>query len=232
MNRLKRLFIVIILIIAGQSAIATEAEVGGMFNLNVNKKFNDYFFVSFQNHLWLDHNFTKMERYMIGANLKTTLVKKHLFFDAYYYYRYRNITGSENTHRYQFGLSGGYALPKVKFSAVSKMESNHIFMVSKEHFNNTYYWRNRLSVIGILKNNNKVSPFGAVEVFNKMNWRKEFNKEHGYINKKGVELIWIDLGVDYKINDTFSLTFIVKEQLNLFIQRYSTMFGVACSVNL
>ena len=141
MNRLKRLFITIVLIIAGQSAMAAESEVGGMFSLTLNKQFNDYFSANIQNHLWLDRNFTGLERYMGGINLKTTLVKKYLYFDAFYWYRFRNKNGKEHTHRYQFGLSGGYSLPRVKFSAVSKRESNHVFSNGNKPFN-IYYWRN------------------------------------------------------------------------------------------
>lgn len=232
MNRLKKLLIIVILFISGQTAFAAEAESGGMFHLILNKQFNDYFNINFQQHLWLEQNFTRMERYMVGANFKTTLVKKHLFFDAYYYYRYRNRNGhSENTHRYQFGLSGGYSLPRIKFSGVSKMESNHVFVSANDPFN-IFYWRNKITLNGILKNNEKISPFGGVEVFNRLNWREEFNKERGYKNQKGVELIWLDLGVDYKINNTFIMNFTIREQIMFFTPRYSTMFGVGCVINL
>ena len=232
MNRLKKLLIIVILLISGQTAFAAEAESGGMFHLILNKQFNDYFNINFQQHLWLEQNFTRMERYMVGANAKTSIIKKHLFFDTYYYYRYRNVGGnSEHTQRIQFGLSGGYSLPKVKFSAVSKMEANFVSISGNDPFN-IYFWRNRLAVNGILKNNDKVSPFCAIEVFNQMNWREEFNRERGYENKKGVERLWIDLGVDYKINKTFLMTFTIREQLALFSKRYSTMFGIGCVVNL
>ena len=231
MNRLKRLFIAVVLIIAGQSAIAAEAEVGGMFSLTLNKQFNDYFSANIQNHLWLDRNFTGLERYMGGINFKTTLVKKYLYFDAFYWYRYRNKNGNEHTHRYQFGLSGGYSLPRVKFSGVSKMESNHVFLNGNAPYN-IYYWRNRVAVNGILKNNDKVSPFGGIEVFNLLNWREEFNLSRGHVNKKGVELIWLDFGVDYKINKTFTMTFMVREQIMFFSPKYSTMLGASCKINL
>lgn len=232
MNRLKKFCIIILLVFTGHIVKAADAESGGMFHLILNKQFNDYFNINIQNHLWLEQNFTRMERYMIGANFKTSIIKKHLFFDVYYYYRYRNINGhSENTQRIQFGFSGGYTLPRVKFSGVSKMESNFVVISANDPFN-IYFWRNRLAINGILKNNDKVSPFCAVEVFNQLNWREEFNRERGYENKKGVERLWIDLGVDYKINKTFLMTFTIREQIALFSQRYSTMFGVGCVINL
>ena len=52
MNSLKRLFIVIVLVFAGQSAMAAEAEAGGMFSLTLNKEFNEYFSANIQNHLY------------------------------------------------------------------------------------------------------------------------------------------------------------------------------------
>ena len=91
MNRLKKICIIILLVFTGHIVKAADAESGGMFHLILNKQFNDYFNINVQNHLWLEQNFTRMERYMIGANFKTSIIKKHLFFDAYYYYRYRNI---------------------------------------------------------------------------------------------------------------------------------------------
>ena len=239
MNRVKKILIAFTLIFTWQSAVAAEAEVGGMFALTLNKSFNDYFSMNIQNHLWLEENFTHMERYMVGANFKTALIKKHLYFEALYYYRYRNRSGhSENTHRYQFGLSGVFSLPRVKLSGVSKMESNHVFISANDPFN-IYFWRNKLAINGILKNNNRISPFGSIEVFNQLNWREDFNKMRGYTNQKGVERIWIDLGVDYKINKNFILTFSVKEQIIFNLSsssnkpyKYSTMLGIGCLINL
>ena len=61
----------------------------------------------------------------------------------------------------------------------------------------------------------------------------------GYTNQKGVERIWIDLGVDYKINKNFILTFSVKEQIIFNLSsssnkpyKYSTMLGIGCLINL
>lgn len=240
MNRLKRFLAVIALVIIGESAYATTAESGGMFSIAIDKRFNDYFHMTLQNHLWLDENFTHMERYQPFVGFKTTLVKKYLYFDALYFYRYQKNSNdnSVNVHRYQLGLSGSYKLPRVAFSGYSRFESNYFF-VSADRPYNVCNWRNRLVVTGILKNNDKVAPFCGIEFFNQTNWGSKFNDERGYSNKatKGLERIWLEAGTNYKINKTFTMNFIVREVLAIFNKpegkkKCSTMFGVGCTITL
>lgn len=210
-----------------QSSHASKMESGGMFCISLEKRFNKYFMMQVQQHLWLDDNFRHLERYMPVADFRITLWDNYLFFDALYFYRYQCTPSGEskNTNRYQLGLCGGHKWGHVGFNAYSRFESNYI-KVGAELPYNRCYWRNRLQVNGYLKKGCKWSPYGAIEVFNTMNWPGE----------NGVERLWFDLGATYGINKTFSMDFKIREIIPTLGSNedklHGTYFGVGCMIRL
>ncbi|MEG1573830.1 MAG: DUF2490 domain-containing protein [Bacteroidales bacterium] len=227
MNRFKTLLCgIVIFFYSAQELKAIETESGGIFWVSVEKRFNKYFMIQMQQHIWLDNNFRNLERYMSVVDFRATLLDKYIYFDALYYYRYMHTTSDEskNTHRYQLGLSGEYKLPHVKFSVSSRFESNYIKVEADTPYNRCN-WRNRFQVTGYPKKECKFAPYGAIEMFNTMNWP----------DKNGVERLWFDFGTTYRINKVFSMDFKVREILPLFQvqnRKLTTYVGVGCMVKL
>lgn len=229
MNRLSKfLFASVMTFLVSSTAVcsAREAESASLFCLSIEKRFNDYFQIQLHQQLWLDNNFTNLERYMPFVDFKVTLLKDYVYFDALYFYRYQHKTdgSSVNTHRYQLGLSGGYKWQHFKLSGYSRFESDYIKKNADLPYNRCY-WRNRLVATAYLKEGCKWSPYSAIEVFNTMNWPGDNN---------GVERLWFEIGSMYSINKTFSMDFKIREILPTLdkTQKISTYIGVGCNIKL
>lgn len=226
MNRFYRfLCLSVIALVFSTAAKAREAESAGLICLSIEKRFNDFFLIQLQQQLWLDNNFTNLERYMPFVDFKVTLLKDYVYFDALYFYRYQHKTdgSSVNTHRYQLGLSGGYKWQHFKLSGYSKFESDYIKKNADLPYNRCY-WRNRIVGTAYFKKECKWAPYSAVEIFNTMNWPKD----------NGVERLWFEIGSMYTINKTFSMDFKIREILPTLdnTQKISTYIGVGCNIKL
>lgn len=226
MNRFYRfLCLSVIALVVSTAAPAREAESAGLFYLSIEKRFNDFFLIQLQQQLWLDNNFTNLERYMPFVDFKVTLLKDYVYFDALYFYRYQHKTdgSSVNTHRYQLGLSGGYKWQHFKLSGYSRFESDYVKKDADLPYNRCY-WRNRIVGTAYLKEGCKWAPYSAVEIFNTMNWPTD----------NGVERLWFEIGSIYTINKTFSMDFKIREILPTLdnSQKTSTYIGVGCNIKL